>query len=218
MRHFLWIDEKKQGPYDDEQIRAMLAKGAVAPITLALPEDGTDDWTETHLPSLIGPAKQDPPVVGPYYILQNDETKGPFTIGQLRGMWNSGTITVETLHCQEGFAEWLPLRTILHELEPPATPPPQSPPPPPTVVNAGGTSGCLSTLLKIVGGGWAKLLKTVGSAWGILGVLNLVGMFLKEPDGFTLMVGLLFSVLLFIIPGLILCGIGAVLSNRRAGR
>jgi hypothetical protein len=64
-----------------------------------------------------------------YYILQNDERKGPFTIGQLRGMWSSGSITVETLYCQKGFGEWWPLRTILHELEPPATPPPVSRPP-----------------------------------------------------------------------------------------
>jgi hypothetical protein len=66
-----------------------------------------------------------------YYILQNDETKGPFTIGQLRTMWNSGAITAETLYCQEGFADWLPLRAIIREIEPPATPPPVLPTPPP---------------------------------------------------------------------------------------
>ncbi len=57
-----------------------------------------------------------------YYILQNDETKGPYTLGQLRGMWNSGALTTETLHCQEGDSDWQPLSAILHELEPPPAP------------------------------------------------------------------------------------------------
>lgn len=63
-----------------------------------------------------------------YYILQNDETKGPYTLGQLRTMWSSGSITRETLHSQEGYSEWIPLSSIIHELEPP--PPPISPPRP----------------------------------------------------------------------------------------
>ena len=54
-----------------------------------------------------------------YYILQNDETKGPYTIGQLRSMWNSGAITGQTLFCQEGFSQWLPLSDLQSELEPP---------------------------------------------------------------------------------------------------
>lgn len=61
-----------------------------------------------------------------YYILQSDETKGPYTIGQLRSMWNSGTITGETLFCEEGYDEWLPLRRLQSELEPAPVVPPQS--------------------------------------------------------------------------------------------
>ncbi|MBM3877027.1 MAG: DUF4339 domain-containing protein [Verrucomicrobia bacterium] len=59
-----------------------------------------------------------------YYILEGDDTKGPFTIGQLRSMWNTGSITTKTMHCREDDAEWRPLSSILHELEPPAKPPP----------------------------------------------------------------------------------------------
>lgn len=51
-----------------------------------------------------------------YYILQNEETKGPYTLGQLKAMWNSGLITSETLHSQEGYSEWLPLSSIVQEL------------------------------------------------------------------------------------------------------
>jgi TM2 domain-containing membrane protein YozV len=61
-----------------------------------------------------------------YYILQGDDTKGPFTIGQLRTMWGSGNITGNTLHCREGDKEWKPLRSILNELEPSQKPPPLS--------------------------------------------------------------------------------------------
>lgn len=66
-----------------------------------------------------------------YYLLQNDETKGPYTLGQLRAMWNSGAITGKTLHSQEGYSEWLPLSTIIDELEPAPSPPPLPPTPPP---------------------------------------------------------------------------------------
>ena len=62
-----------------------------------------------------------------YYILQNDETKGPFTIGQLRSMWNSGAITGKTHFCQEGFSQWLPLSDLQSELEPPSQPSQPSP-------------------------------------------------------------------------------------------
>lgn len=61
-----------------------------------------------------------------YYILQNEQTKGPYTMGQLRAMWNSGAITSETLHCQEGYTEWVSFKKILQQLEPHETPPPVS--------------------------------------------------------------------------------------------
>lgn len=58
-----------------------------------------------------------------YYILESNEAKGPYTLGQLRAMWNSGAVTGQTLHCQEGDAQWQPLHNMLGELEPPAAPP-----------------------------------------------------------------------------------------------
>ena len=54
-----------------------------------------------------------------YYILEGEDTKGPFTIGQLRSMWSTGSITGKTMHCQEGDDQWRPLSAILHHLEPP---------------------------------------------------------------------------------------------------
>jgi len=55
-----------------------------------------------------------------YYIFQDEAQKGPFTISQLRAMWGSGALTVNTLHCEEGSEEWRPLSNLLRVLEPPA--------------------------------------------------------------------------------------------------
>lgn len=119
MRYFLWINDKKEGPYEPEQIRLILDKGEVAPVTLALPEDGTDEWTPTYLPGLIEPAKPPVTVARPYFIDQTGETKGPYTIRQLQSMWNAGSITGKTMYCQENDSEWRPLSMILEQLEPP---------------------------------------------------------------------------------------------------
>lgn len=57
-----------------------------------------------------------------YYIIQDEETRGPYTLGQLRAMWGSGAITTETLHCQEGCSDWLPLSAMTQQLEAPLAP------------------------------------------------------------------------------------------------
>ena len=58
-----------------------------------------------------------------YYLYQNDEPKGPYTLGQLRSMWHAGTITGETHYCVAGNNEWLRLKLIIAKLEPSATQP-----------------------------------------------------------------------------------------------
>jgi len=67
-----------------------------------------------------------------YFVIQNRETNGPFTIGQLRSMWNSGAITGSTLYCREGSDEWSTLEDLAVELEQtqqPSPPVPTAPPP-----------------------------------------------------------------------------------------
>src|ERR1017187_2636260 len=44
MKFFLWIDGKQDGPFEPEQIRAMLGEGRIAAVTLGCPEDGTGEW------------------------------------------------------------------------------------------------------------------------------------------------------------------------------
>jgi hypothetical protein len=58
-----------------------------------------------------------------YYVIMEDQTKGPYTISQLRSMWESGVLTSKTMHCKEGDTEWKPLGVLLSLMEqkPPIT-------------------------------------------------------------------------------------------------
>jgi GYF domain 2 len=53
-----------------------------------------------------------------FYILQGEEKKGPYSLGQLRAMWNSGALTMQTRYCEEGSDEWNAMSSLQHELEP----------------------------------------------------------------------------------------------------
>ena len=68
-----------------------------------------------------------------FYILQDNEPKGPFTIGQMRSMWNSGVLNLETKFCQEGDSEWTGISVLMPLLEPPPTVSPTSPATQPSV-------------------------------------------------------------------------------------
>jgi hypothetical protein len=53
-----------------------------------------------------------------FYLLLNEQQTGPYTLEQLRSMWASGAVTLNTLFWQEGMAEWKPLRNIVALLQP----------------------------------------------------------------------------------------------------
>ena len=53
-----------------------------------------------------------------FFLHRDGAQTGPFTIGQLRSMWQSGSITAQTQYWFEGAAEWRPLINILALLEP----------------------------------------------------------------------------------------------------
>jgi hypothetical protein len=63
-----------------------------------------------------------------YYLYQNDEPKGPYTLGQLRSMWHAGSITGETHYCVAGSDQWLRLKLMITELEPLAKQQPEAHP------------------------------------------------------------------------------------------
>ncbi len=55
-----------------------------------------------------------------YYLARNGEQAGPYTIGQLRTMWQSGNLTAHTQYWFEGEAAWQQLINIQNILEPSA--------------------------------------------------------------------------------------------------
>ncbi|HUB66057.1 MAG TPA: GYF domain-containing protein [Candidatus Methylacidiphilales bacterium] len=55
-----------------------------------------------------------------YYLWLNEAQAGPFTLQQVRSMWNAGQITALTLYWQEGKAGWEPLGDIISEIEAPS--------------------------------------------------------------------------------------------------
>jgi hypothetical protein len=53
-----------------------------------------------------------------YHLWLEEQAKGPFTIGQLRTMWNSGQVTSETHYTIDAGESWDALSEIISELEP----------------------------------------------------------------------------------------------------
>ena len=47
-----------------------------------------------------------------YFLAQNNEKTGPFTLEQLREMWRVGAVYPQTLYWEEGLADWQPLDRI----------------------------------------------------------------------------------------------------------
>lgn len=63
-----------------------------------------------------------PPIL---YLLIKDQQQGPYAFDQIRGMWNSGSITIDTLYWHEGMAEWGPVGALISQQQtdtPPALP------------------------------------------------------------------------------------------------
>ena len=69
-----------------------------------------------------------PPVAPPvstmvtdtYFLLLNGQQSGPYTVNQMRSMWQSGTINAGTHYWQEGMPTWQALANIRHFLDAPA--------------------------------------------------------------------------------------------------
>ena len=59
------------------------------------------------------------------------------------------------------------------------------------------------------------LLKVVGAIWALIGLGNLIGMPWSESSNGVLTFGLMFNMLLFVIPGLVVYGIGSGIKKRQ---
>jgi len=60
------------------------------------------------------------------------------------------------------------------------------------------------------------LLKVVGAIWTLIGIGNIIGMPWTESSEGLLTFGLILNMLLFIIPGLVVYGIGALIKKKQA--
>ena len=58
------------------------------------------------------------------------------------------------------------------------------------------------------------LLQVVGAIWALIGLGNMIGMPWGESSEGVLTFGLIFNMLLFVIPGLVVYGIGAAIKKR----
>jgi hypothetical protein len=54
-----------------------------------------------------------------YYFWANDKQAGPYTLNQVRAMWNSGQVNATTLYWQNGMTTWGHLSQIIHLIEQP---------------------------------------------------------------------------------------------------
>ena len=54
-----------------------------------------------------------------YFLLDNNQTKGPFTLSQLQSMWQRGEVTANALVAKEGDQEWTPAAGLLDSISAP---------------------------------------------------------------------------------------------------
>ena len=47
-----------------------------------------------------------------YYYLKNNDSHGPVSLNELRGLWQSGEIASDTQVCTEGAESWVPLHSL----------------------------------------------------------------------------------------------------------
>jgi hypothetical protein len=67
------------------------------------------------------PLQQSAPVSEAYLLFINGQQSGPYTIPQMRSMWQNGSINSGTGYWQTGMPQWQSLANIRHFLDMPST-------------------------------------------------------------------------------------------------
>ena len=47
-----------------------------------------------------------------YYLMLNGQQSGPYTVNQMKAMWQAGSISASTYYWQNGMADWQPLANV----------------------------------------------------------------------------------------------------------
>ena len=146
MKIYIGRNGQQQGPYSIEELNKLAQSEPITGNDMCWYE-GCADWIPlAQLRDFIPTPPPTPPAVPQasasplttanetlYCLLLNNEQAGPFTIGQLRSMWQNGKATAQTQYCFVGGTSWQPLINIRAMLEPaPVQPTTVSPPPPPS--------------------------------------------------------------------------------------
>lgn len=107
VQYTLSIDGNTSGPFSEEQLRAMLAAGEIAAEHHAWAE-GMADWTP--LGTLFAPPAPAPVT---YHVSDKGHTHGPHPLGVLQTLVKIHRISPEAMVWAEGFADWVPVGTIV---------------------------------------------------------------------------------------------------------
>lgn len=161
---FVGKEGQQKGPYTEEEVRAMLARGDVAPADLVW-KDGMADWRPAGQVPELGAAPPERPVIevaepapgaaqsGQWHIGRDGEQAGPFSPEAIQAMIARGEIKPADMAWREGMAEWRPIGELADFAasfppRPPGAPPAPSPFPSPTHAPAAIPSGALADLVK----------------------------------------------------------------------
>lgn len=105
-----------------------------------------------------------------YYLSENGSKRGPFTINQVRAMWNAGTINQLTMFSTEGDPTLRPLKLMIDEIEAPGT---------------GASTGAVQTI------------QATSKKWKVIKLVSFVMMFSAIP--FCFVGAVVFGVILFAV-------------------
>ena len=126
MKIYIGKNGEQQGPYSIEEINA-LAQSATITENDTCWYKGCAEWIPlSNLPGFTSAAIHSPVAVTQsaddalYYLVLNNEQAGPYTVGQLRAMWQNGKTNARTQYCAAGGTSWQPLITFRAVVESPA--------------------------------------------------------------------------------------------------
>lgn len=176
-KYFLFKNDYYSGPFEKERLREMLIENVVSKNDIIC-EEGREEWNPISQVIQTSPLNAEaavvveaqPQLADIFYILIDQETKGPYTLNQIKTMWSNGGVTVQTMFLQENTTEWTPLRNILHKLEPPPIVASGSVINPPVLQTPKGKVQTIES----TGKGW-KALQVLSVLWITVGFFTLFG-------------------------------------------
>jgi hypothetical protein len=171
MKIYIGRNGQQQGPYSIEELNKLAQSEPITGNDMCWHQECADWIPLSQLPGFIPTPPPTPATVSPafqqkqpsaaslptgetgtetnandtlYYLVLNSEQAGPYTLGQVRAMWQNGKVNAQTKYCAVGGTSWRPLIDLRTMLEPvPGQPAPVLPPPPKASSSPSGFMGDL---------------------------------------------------------------------------